>query len=138
MVTVTLADVAVAFVPATWLDTPSPISTLFPIVNVSLPTVVHVTPSGDSYPVIRLPARTSFTQRGAVDRLPAVLTVTSPSMRRRWKGTPLVADAATSMNACAAEGDSALRIITPAFVQALTDWMEATRATIDPSPSSDR
>ena len=40
------------------------------------------------------------------------------------------------MKACAADGDSVLRIITPALVQTLTFWIEATRATIGPSPSS--
>ena len=42
------------------------------------------------------------------------------------------------MNACAADGDSELRIITPAFVHAWTFWIEATRATMVPSPSSVR
>jgi hypothetical protein len=63
-----------------------------------------------------------------------VLVLIAPSLARRWKGTPLVDEAATSMNACAADGDSELRIMTPAFVQLFTYSMLATRATIDPSP----
>jgi len=47
-VTVTLSKTAVAFVPATWLETPSPTSTVVPIVNVSLATNVHDTPFADS------------------------------------------------------------------------------------------
>ena len=57
-----------------------------------------------------------------------------PSARRRWNGTPFDGDDATSMNACAADGDSELRIITPAFTHALTAWMLVTRATMVPSP----
>jgi hypothetical protein len=47
-VIVTLSNVAVAFTPVTWLDTARPISTVAFMVNVSLPTVVHVAPSADS------------------------------------------------------------------------------------------
>src|SRR6185436_18836545 len=132
----TLSNVAVALTPVTWLDTPRPTSTVGPSVKVSLATTVQVTPSADSYPVSRLPARTNFTQRGAVDWLPDVLTLAPPSTGRRWNGTPLTADAATSMKPWAEDAASELRIITPAFVHALTFWIEATRATIVPSPSS--
>ena len=85
-----------------------------------------------------LPARTSATQRGAVDWLPGLLTLVPPSTGRRWNGTPFVADEATSMNPCADDADSELRIITPALVQALTFWIEVTRAMIDPSPVRER
>ena len=67
-----------------------------------------------------MPARTSLTQRGAVDWLPEVLTLAAPFTGRRWKGTPLTGDEATSMKPCAADGASELRIITPALVQAFT------------------
>ena len=42
------------------------------------------------------------------------------------------------MKPCAADGDVELRIITPALVQALTFWIEVTRATMVPSPSMER
>src|SRR4051812_49459302 len=61
-----------------------------------------------------------------------------PSVVRRWKGTPFTADAATIMKPCAENGEVELRIMTPALVQLLATWIEATRATIDPSPVSDR
>src|SRR5690349_6057593 len=41
------------------------------------------------------------------------------------------------MDACAAPGVSASRIITPALVHELTFWTDATRATISPSPVND-
>ena len=80
---VTLSNVAVAFTPVTWLDTASPTYTTGAMVNVDDPTCVHVVPSADSYPVIVLPARVSFTHRGAVDWLPGELTLMAPSARRR-------------------------------------------------------
>ena len=94
-----------------------------PIVNVSLPTVVHV------HAVGRLVAGDQVAGAHQLDparrgRLAAdVLTLASPSRGRRWNGTPLAADDATSMKACAADGDSELRIITPALVQAWTFWI---------------
>src|SRR5262245_38243688 len=62
----------------------------------------------------------------------------SPSLRRRWNGTPFADEYATSWNACAADADSELRTITPAFVHAFTPWMDATRATIVKLPLTDR
>src|SRR5579872_1925458 len=115
-VVVTLSNVAVASVPLMWLDTARPASTFVDIVNVSLPTVVQVVPSADSYAVMTLPARVSFTQRGAVDMDPAVLTLVLPSATRRWNARPFAED--TSMKACADEGESEPRIITPAFTHA--------------------
>jgi hypothetical protein len=82
-VTETLSKVAVAVVPATWLETASPTSTDPGRVKVSLPTSVQVAPSADSPAVMRFPARTSRTQRGAVDIEPAVLTELLPSAVRR-------------------------------------------------------
>src|SRR4051812_20158094 len=125
-VTMTLSNVAVAVTPATWLETASPTRIVAPIGIVSLPTAVHDTPSPDSYPVITSPARTSFTQRGAVDWLPGELTLAPPPTGRRWNGTPLIADAATSMKPCADDEASAPRIITPAFVHAFTFWIVVT------------
>src|SRR5215204_447772 len=136
--TLTLSNVAVALMPATWLDTASPTRTVCPIANVSDATSVQATPSADSYPLRVVPARVSLTQRGAVDWLPVVLVVTPPSATRRWNGTPFSGDAATSMNPCAAEEDAEFLIITPAFVQLFTFWIEETRATIEPSPWSER
>src|SRR5262245_15185669 len=135
--TLTLSNVAAAFVPLTWLDTARPTSTFVGIESVLVPTCVQVEPSGDSKPVITLPARTSFTQRGAVESEPVVPTVRPPSERRRWKLTPFADDDATSMKPCADEADSDVRIMTPAFVHALIAWMLLTRATIVPSPLSE-
>ena len=104
--------------------------------NVSLPTSAHVAPSADSNAVIVLPLRVSFTQRGAVESVPAVLTLVLPSASRRWNARPLAPD--TSMKACAEPAVSDPRNITPAFVQLATFCTEATRATIDPSPLSVR
>src|SRR4051812_5443262 len=61
-----------------------------------------------------------------------------PSVVRRWNGTPFTADDATSMKPCAENAEIELRIMTPALVQLLTAWIEVTRATIDPSPVSER
>ena len=49
--------------------------TVPPSAIVSLPTVVHDLPSADSYAVIVLPLRESFTHRGAVEALPAVFVL---------------------------------------------------------------
>src|SRR5688572_26168005 len=108
------------------------------MVKVDDPTWIQVTPSADSKPVMVLPTRVSLTQRTAVFWLPDVLMLLPPSARRRWNGTPFTGDDATSMKACAADGERELRIITPALVQAWTASMLVTRATIDPSPSSAR
>src|SRR5262245_45849433 len=80
------------------------------------------------------PLRTSLTQRGAVDWLPGVLKLMSPADRRRWNGTPLVADDATSMKACGDEGESVSRTMTPALVQALIAWIDVTRAVKEKLP----
>jgi hypothetical protein len=40
----------------------------------------------------------------------------------------------TIIIACGAPGERSARIMTPAFTHALTFWMDATRATISPSP----
>jgi hypothetical protein len=135
-VTDTLSKAAVASVPLTWLDTASPTTTDDPIANVSLPTVVQAMPSADSNAVMTAPVRVSLTHRGAVEGVPDVLMLDAASARRRWNATPFAHE--TSMNACADEGSIEPRIMTPAFVQLATFWTDATRATIEPSPSSVR
>lgn len=44
----------------------------------------------------------------------------------------------TSMNACAEPASEEARIITPTFVQTCVPSIETTRATIEPSPDSER
>ena len=60
-----------------------------------------------------------------------------PSDSRRWNAAPFAADAPTTMKACADEAESDPRIIAPAFVHAFTFWIDATRATMLPSPLSE-
>ena len=81
-----------------------------------------------------MPARVSFTQRGAVAWVPALPTLVLPAASRRWKLTPLAGEEATSINPCAEDPETDVRIMTPALVQVLTAWMLATRATMVPSP----
>jgi hypothetical protein len=45
----------------------------------------------------------------------------------------LTGEDATSMNPCADDAETDVRIMTPALVQVLTAWMLATRATMVPS-----
>ena len=85
-----------------------------------------------------LPARVSLTQRGAVDWLPVVLTLLSPSARRRWNGTPFTGDEATSMKACAADGDERVADHDARLRPGVDASIVVTRATIEPSPSSVR
>src|SRR5438874_12892538 len=49
----TLSNVVCAAVVVVWLLTARPTNTFAPIAIVSLPTSVHVTPSGDEYALIR-------------------------------------------------------------------------------------
>ena len=56
----------------------------------------------------------------------------APSARRRWNASPLAAE--TSAKACDAPGASELRIMTPAFDQALTLVIESIRAITSTSP----
>ena len=81
--TLTLSKVAAAFTPLTWLDTPRPTSTDAGIENVLLAIGVQGVPFTDSNAVMVFPARVSFTHRGATDRLPVVLVLAPPSVRRR-------------------------------------------------------
>ena len=132
----TLSNVAVASVETTWLLTARPTSAFAPIVNVSLPTSVHPTPSADTYALIVAPMRSSFTQYGAATSGPVVLALVPPPTVRRWNALPWPAD--RSMNACAAPGSIVSRIITPALVHAFTFCTVATRAIITPSPFNGR
>jgi hypothetical protein len=61
--------------------------------------------------------------------------VLSPVPRRRWNAPCAVE---TNMKACAEAGSSLLRIITRAFVHGCDPLMPVTRATITPSPVSER
>src|SRR4051812_31355221 len=130
--TLTLLNVAVQVTPATWLETARPIRIVDGMVKVSLLISVQVLPSDDSYAEIVLPARVSFTQRGAPEALPAVPVLPAPSDFRRWKATPF--DRETSANAWAEPALSEVRIITPALAQVAVFWMVETFATIEPSP----
>src|SRR5438105_3196008 len=80
------------------------------------PPVVPALPSADSYAVIVLPLRESFTHRGAVEALPAVFVLVPPLAVLRWNATPFPAE--TSMKACAEDALSEPRTITPALAHA--------------------
>src|SRR5256885_4717092 len=82
----TLSNVVCAAVVVVWLLTARPTNTFAPIAIVSLPTSVHVTPSGDEYALIVLPTRSSFTQYGAPTSGPAVLVLV-PAGRGRPRET---------------------------------------------------
>src|ERR1051326_4789992 len=60
LLTLTLSNTAVVSTPLLWLVTARPSSTVGPIVTVSMPTTVQLTPSLDTDPVKVLPERTSF------------------------------------------------------------------------------
>ena len=83
-----------------------------------------------------LPARVSFTHRGAVPGPPEVCADAAPLLVRRWNARPFPVE--TSMKACAEPASVVVRIITPAFVHAAAPSIDATRATIVPSPLSGR
>src|SRR2546430_697486 len=85
----TLSNVVCAAVVVVWLLTARPTNTFAPIAIVSLPTSVHVTPSGDEYALIVLPTRSSFTQYGAPTSGPAVLVLVPAVGGPPPKTTPL-------------------------------------------------
>ena len=118
-----------------WLHTASPMYTLLVMERVAVPTVAHVLPSAEDDAVIVVPERTSFSQRGAAPDPPATYAVDPPFDVRASSSKPL--DGVTSRSTCGDPVVSDWRIITPAFATELVFCIEATRATICPSPASD-
>src|SRR3954471_1438785 len=81
--TVMPSNVAVASCVLSWLVTARPMYTSVPIVHVSLPMIVHETPSAERDAVITLPRRSRRSHAGAVPVPPLVLTDRSPVANRR-------------------------------------------------------
>ena len=80
------------------------------------------------------PDRTSRTQYGATTEAPGVLVLAPPTAVLRWNAVPLLG--VTSIIAWRAASDNPSRIITPALAHAFVFWIDATRATMEPSPLS--
>src|SRR5512144_2546885 len=85
--TTTLSNVAVASCVVSWLETARPTYTFAAIVNVSLPTAVHVVPSPETYAVMTFPRRSSLTHAGAPPAPPLVLTDVPPRLSLRWNAS---------------------------------------------------
>src|SRR5690348_7520438 len=98
-VTDTWETLAVVGTDTLWLVTAIPTYAVAPRGIVSLPIVVHDTPSADEYAVRSVPLRTRRTQRGADANSPEVFRLVAPVERRRWYANPFDAD--TRANACA-------------------------------------
>jgi hypothetical protein len=79
----TLSNTPVAVARSVWLETARPTWTAPTIDIVSLPTVRHVVPSGETDAVMTWPTRVSLTHCGAVSRPASVLTELPPVTGRR-------------------------------------------------------
>src|SRR5262245_17148393 len=130
----TLLSVAVASTGLLWLVSARPMNTVWLIAIVSLPTCVHVTPSGERYAEKTLPARLMRTHSGAVAAPPLVLVFQPLVTVRRWNAAPL--PGVSTIMACVDVGVRVSRIITPAFAHGLVLLTDPTCAISSPSPLS--
>src|SRR6185503_9699765 len=98
----------------------------------TLPIFVHAAPSFARYAVSVDPVRTRRTHAGAVPVPPATLVLVPPLAARYWNTRPL--PGVTNADACCAPAPRPARIMTPALVHTSVLEIDATRATISPSP----